>query len=361
MSNLCRLTWYTLIGWFRSRASLQAENLALRQQINVLRRKSPKRATFTNVDRSFFAGLYGLCPGVLSALAIVRPETVIRWHRAGFRSYWRWKSRPPGGRPKTALKVRQLIREMSVANPLWGAPRIHGELLKLGIDIGQTTVAKYMARGRRPPSQGWKTFLRNHADGIASIDLFVVPTISFQLLYGVLILQHDRREILWLGATTHPSAEWISRQLSEAYGWEQGPRYLVRDRDGIYGDVFIRRLRAMGIRDRPTAPRSPWQNGYCERLIGSIRQECLDHVVVFGERHLWQLLRSYANYYNQSRTHLSLNKDAPVSRAIQTVGRILPCQSWADCTINMCGFSLRQGQRAVGQLYRTPLTYYHCS
>ena len=324
MSNICRLIWYALVGRFRSRASLEAENLALRQQINVLRRKSPKRATFTNVDRAFFAWLYGLAPGVLSALAIVRPETVIRWHRAGFRSYWRWKSRPQGGRPKTALEVRQLIREMSVANPLWGAPRIHGELLKLGIDIGQTTVAKYMARGRRPPSQGWKTFLRNHADGIASIDLFVVPTISFQLLYGLLILQHGRREILWLAATRHPSTEWVSRQLTEACGWQQGPRYLVRDRDGVYGDVFIRRLRAMGIRDRPTAPRSPWQNGYCERLIGSIRRDCLDHVVVFGERHLRQLLLSYANYYNQTRTHLSLNKDAPVSRAIQTVGRILP-------------------------------------
>ena len=152
----------------------------------------------------------------------------------------------------------------------------------------------------------------------------MVPTISFQLLYGLLILRHSRREILWLGVTTHPSAEWISRQLTEAYGWEQGPCYLVRDWDSIYGEVFIRRLRVMGIRDRPTAPRSPWQNGYCERLIGSIRRDCLDHVVVFGERHLRHLLRSYANYYNQTRTHLSLNKDAPVSRAIQTVGGILP-------------------------------------
>jgi transposase InsO family protein len=156
------------------------------------------------------------------------------------------------------------------------------------------------------------------------MDLFVVPTISFQLLYGLLILQHGRREILWLGTTTHPSAEWISRQLTEAYGWQQGPRYLVRDRDNIYGDVFIRRLRAMGIRDRPIAPRSPWQNGYFERLIGSIRRDCLDHVVVFGERHLRHLLRTYATYYNQSRTHLSLNKDSPVSRAVETVGRILP-------------------------------------
>jgi transposase InsO family protein len=217
-----------------------------------------------------------------------------------------------------------LIRDISIANPLWGAPRIHGELLKLGIDVGQTAVAKYMARGRRPPSQGWKTFLRNHADGIASIDLFVVPTISFQLLYALLILKHGRREILWLGVTTHPTAEWISRQLTEVCGWEQGPRYLVRDRDSIYGDIFIRRLRAMGIRDRPIAPRSPWQNGYCERLIGSIRRDCLDHVVVFGERHLREVLQSYATYYNQARTHLSLNKDAPVSRAVQAVGPILP-------------------------------------
>jgi transposase InsO family protein len=324
MIELCRLIWCGLIGLFRSRASLEIEILALRHQLNILRRKSPKKLTLSNIDRLVFAGLYRWERGILGALTIIKPETLIRWHRAGFRSYWRWKLRPQGGRPKTELEVRRLIREMSVANPLWGAPRIHGELLKLGIDVGQTTVAKYMARGRQPPSQGWKTFLRNHADGIASMDLFVVPTISFQLLYGLLILQHGRREILWLGATTHPSAEWISRQLTEACGWEQGPRYLVRDRDSIYGEVFIQRLRAMGIRDRPTAPRSPWQNGYCERLIGSIRRDCLDHVIVFGERHLRHLLRSYANYYNQTRTHLSLNKDSPISRAVEIVGRILP-------------------------------------
>jgi transposase InsO family protein len=168
--------------------------------------------------------------------------------------------------------------------------------------IARPVHTKYMARGRRPPSQGWKRFLRKHADGIASMDPFVVPMISFRLLYGLLILRHGRREILWLDATIHPSAEWISRQLTEAYGWEQGPGYLVRDRASIYGAVFIRRLRAMGIRDRPIAPRSPWQNGYCERLIGSIRRECLDHVAVFGERHLRHLLRFYAKYYNQTRT-----------------------------------------------------------
>jgi transposase InsO family protein len=217
-----------------------------------------------------------------------------------------------------------LIRDISIANPLWGAPRIHGELLKLGINVGQTTVAKYMARGRRPSSQGWKTFLRNHADGVASMDLFVVPTISFRLLYGVLILHHGRREILWIATTAYPSAEWIARQLTEAFGWEEAPRYIIRDRDRAYGDIVVRRLRAMGIRDRPTSPRSPWQNGYCERLIGSIRRDCLDHVVVFGEQHLRHLLQSYANYYNQTRTHLSLNKDCPTTRPIGTVGRILP-------------------------------------
>jgi transposase InsO family protein len=324
MRDLRRLIWCGLIGFFRSRASLEAEIVVLRHQLNVLRRKSPKRPIFGNIDRLIFAGLYGLAPNVLSALAIVRPETVIRWHRTGFRLCWRWKSKSPGGRPKLPVDIRTLIRDISLANPLWGAPRIHGELLKLGITIGQTTVAKYMARTRRPPSQGRKTFLRNHTDGIASMDLFVVPTISFQLLYGLLILKHGRREILRLAATAHPSAEWISRQLMEAYGWEEAPCYLVRDRDSVYGEVFIRRLRAMGIRNRPTAPRSPWQNGYCERLIGSIRRECLDHIVVFGERHLQHLLRVYANYYNRTRTHLSTNKDSPVSRAVESFGRILP-------------------------------------
>src|SRR5215471_2405140 len=320
MSDLCRLIWCALIGLFRSRAALEAEILVLRHQLNVLRRKSPKRLAFGNIDRLVFACLYRVAPEVLDALEILKPQTVIRWHRAGSRAYWRWKSRPRGGRPKTPADVRQLIRDMSVANPLWGAPRIHGELLKLGIDLGQTTVAKYMVRRRQPPSQGWKTFLRNLADGIASMDLFVVPTISFRLLYGFLILQHSRRELLCLGVTARPSAHWIARQLTEAYGWQQTPRYIVRDRDCVYGDVVIQRLRAMGIRDRPISPRSPWQNGYSERLIGSIRRDCLDHVVVLGERHLRHLLNAYQKYYNEARTHLSLHKDAPVPRAVQTVG-----------------------------------------
>src|SRR5262245_56475437 len=182
MSDLCRLIWCGLIGLFRSRAALEAEILVLRHQLNVLRRKSPKRVSCGSIVRLLLVGLYRLALGVLDALKIIRPETLMRWHRAGFRAYWRWKSRPRGGRPTTPGDIRRLIREMSVANPLWGAPRIHGEFLKLGIDVGQTTVAKYMARRRMPPSPGWKTFLRNHADGIASMDLFLVPTISFRFV-----------------------------------------------------------------------------------------------------------------------------------------------------------------------------------
>jgi transposase InsO family protein len=222
-----------------------------------------------------------------------------------------------------SLEVRRLIREMSIANPLWGAPRIHGELLKLGIDIGQTSVAKYMARRRAPPSQGWRTFVRNQADGIPAMDLFVVPTISFRLLYGLLIMGHGRRQILWLGVTAHPTAEWIANQLTHACGWEQIPRYLIRDRDRAYGEIFVRRVRSIGIRDRPTSPRSPRQNAYAERLIGSIRRECTDHIVIFGDRHLCHVLLSYMGYYNGTRTHLSLNKDAPISRAAEKAGRII--------------------------------------
>jgi transposase InsO family protein len=323
MGDLCKLIWCAFTRLFRPRASLEAEIPVLRHQLNVLRRKSPRRIAFTGFDRMVFAGLYRLAPSVLDALKIVKPATVIGWHRAGFRAYWRWKARSRGGRPRIPAEIRELIREMSMANPLWGAPRIHGELVKLGIEIGQTTVAKYMAKRRRPPSQGWKTFLHNHADGIAAMDLFVVPTISFRLLYGLLILQHARRELLWLAVTAHPTAEWIARQLTEAFGWRDLPRYLVRDRDRAYGSDFIRRIRAMGIRDRPTAARSPWQNGYAERLIGSIRRECLDHVIVFGEHHLGRLLRSYQKYYNECRTHLSLDKDAPLSRTIIVRGRIV--------------------------------------
>jgi hypothetical protein len=257
MLDLCRLIFGMASDLLRSQVALEAEILVLRQQINVLRRANPKRLRFVSVDRLILGGVCRLFPNMYGALAIVRPETVVRWHRAGFRSYWRWKSRCRCGRPAVPPEIRQLIRQMSVANPFWGAPRIHGELLKLGIDVGQTSVGKYMVRRRDAPSQGWKTFLRNHADGIAAVDLFVVPTISFRLLYGLLIMGHGRRQLLWFGVTAHPTAEWIANQLTEACGWEQIPRYLVRDRDGAYGEIFIRRVRSIGIRDRPTSPRSP--------------------------------------------------------------------------------------------------------
>ncbi len=322
MRDVCRLICLALIGLFRSRASLQAEILTLRHQLNVLRRKSPQRLTFSSIDRLVFAGLYGLAPGVLDTLKIVRPQTVIRWHRAGFRAYWRWKSRPRSGRPKTRLEIRQLIREIS-RQPVVGRTTASWRASQARHRCRTNHRCKVYGKGKATAVPGVEDVLHNHADGIASIDLFVVPTISFRLLYGLLLLHHDRRQILWLGVTAHPTAEWISHQLTEAYGWKVAPRYIIRDRDAVYGDVFIRRLRAMSIRDRPTAPRSPWQNGYCERAIGSIRRECLDHVVVFGERHLRHLLRSYATYYNEARTHLSVNKDAPSPRTVHAVSRIL--------------------------------------
>jgi transposase InsO family protein len=211
---------------------------------------------------------------------------------------------------------------MSVENPLWGSPRIHGELLKLGFAVAQSSVAKYMVKRRGPPSQGWRTFLHNHAPDIAAMDLFVVPTIGFDLLYALIIVRLDRRGLVWINVTTNPTAEWIARQLTEAFPWDEAPHYLIRDRDQIYGAIVTRRLRAMGIRDKPTAPASPWQNGFAERLIGSIRRECVDHFIVLGEAHLRRILRSYARYYNDIRTHRSLDKDAPVSRPVQRTGII---------------------------------------
>jgi transposase InsO family protein len=272
MFDTLKLLACFVVSLFRSKGRLEAEIVVLRHQLNVLRRGMPSRARLTLIDRLVFVWLYRLRPSVQSSVVIVQPETVVRWHREGFRLYSRWKSRTHGGRPRIPSELRRLIHEMSRANPLWGAPRIHGELLKLGIAVAQSTVAKYMARGRRPPSQTWKAFLRNHAAGIAAVDLFVVPTIGFRLLYVLVILGHDRRRILSFGVTSHPTAEWIARQITDAFPWTEAPRYLIRYRDAVYGQIVTRRLNSMGIRDRPTAPRSPWQNGYVERLIGSIRR-----------------------------------------------------------------------------------------
>jgi transposase InsO family protein len=306
----------------KSRASLEAENLVLRQQVIVLSRQSRSRVRLRNIDRLIFVWLYRFFPAILNTITVVKPETIIRWHRSGFRAYWRWKSRRCGGRPKIDRESRDLIRRMSKENPLWGAPRIHGELLMLGIEVAQSTVARYMTRRQGPPSQGWKTFLRNHAAGIASIDLFVVRTISFKLLYGLVILRHARRRLVNISVTNNPTAEWIAGQVTDAFPWDEAPRHLIRDRDRAFGVAYIRRIRAMGIRDHPTAPRSPWQNGHVERLIGSIRCESLDHFIVFGEAHLRGVLKAYASYYNEIRTHLSLDKDAPDFRRAQKFGRI---------------------------------------
>src|SRR5436189_1870406 len=307
---------------FKSKSRLEAENAALRHQLAVLQRKVRGRVQFTNSDRLFFIQLYRWFPSVLKAITVIRPETLVRWHRAGFRCYWRWKSRPVGGRPQIDTDLRALIRRMSIENSLWGAPRIHGELLKLGFELAQSSVAKYMVKRRGPPSQGWRTFLRNHAPDIAAIDLFVVPTIGFDLLYAFIIVRLDRRDLVWINVTANPTAEWVARQITEAFPWDEAPCHLIRDRDRIYGSVVTRRLRAMGIRDKPTAPASPWQNGFAERLIGSIRRECVDHIIVLGEMHLRRVLKSYADYYNSVRTHRSLNKDAPVSRPVQQTGVI---------------------------------------
>ena len=226
-------------------------------------------------------------------------------------------------RPQIDADLRVLIRRMSVDNPLWGAPRIHGELLKLGFEVAQSSVAKYMVKRCEPPSQGWRTFLHNHAPDIAAMDLFVAPTIGFDLLYVLVIIRLERRNLVWINVTPHPTAEWIARQVTEAFPWNEAPRYLIRDRDRVYGAAVTHRLRAMGIRDKPIAVGSPWQNAFAERSIGSIRRECTDHIVALGERHLRRVLRSYARYYNEMRTHRSLGKDSPVSRSVQRTGRII--------------------------------------
>jgi transposase InsO family protein len=308
---------------FKSKSRLEAENAALRHQLIVLRRRVRGRTQLTNGDRLFLVQLYRWFPSVLRAITIIRPGTLVRWHRAGFRRYWRWKSRFLGGRPQIDAELRALIRRMSADNPLWGAPRIHGELLKLGFEVAQSSVAKYMVKRCGPPSQGWRTFLRNHAPDIAAMDLFVVPTIGFDLLYVLVIIRLERRNLVWINVTPNPSAEWVARQITEAFPWTEAPSYLIRDRDRVYGAAVMHRLRATGIRDKPIAPGSPWQNGFAERLIGSIRRECVDHILVLSETHLRRILKSYARYYNELRTHRSLDRDAPLSRPVQRIGSIM--------------------------------------
>jgi transposase InsO family protein len=264
-----------------------------------------------------------LWPSLLGVAHVVQPETILRWHRTGFKAFWRWKSRNRAGRPKIDRGLRDLIQRMSKENPQWGAARIHGKLLMLGYEVAQSTVSKYMVRPPKPSSQSWKTFLQNHAEAIAAIDMCVVPTLTFDLLFAFLVLGHGRRQLLWFEVTRHPTAQWLARQITEAFPWGLAPAYLVRDNDRAYGHVFRSRVRAMGIRDRPISLGSPWQNGYAERLIGTLRHECLDRMLILGESHLRRVLASYATYYNQARTHLALQKDARLHRSVQRSGVIV--------------------------------------
>jgi putative transposase len=306
---------------FRSRVALHAEILALRHQLLVLQRTNQgRKLRLSGTDRLFWVWLSRLWRGWRSALVIVKPETVIAWHRRGFRLYWSWKSRHRQGRPSVSREVIDLIRKMSLANPLWGAPKVHGELLKLGFELSESTVAKYLVGHRRPPSQTWRTFLTNHSKTLVSSDFFVVQTGLFRVLFVFVILSHDRRRLVHVAVTEHPTSEWVAHQLLEAFPWDSAPRYLLHDRDGSYGENFSEAARRLGIREVLTAAQSPWQNAYVERLIGSIRRECLDHVIVLNESGLRRILKSYFEYYERSRTHLSLGKDAPVSRPVQPLG-----------------------------------------
>jgi putative transposase len=248
----------------------------------------------------------------------VQPETVTGWQRKRFKQYWWRLSQPRGpGRPRVYLEIRKLVRTMAAANPIWGAPRIHGELLKLGFEISERTVSRLMPKDRKP-TQTWMTFLRNHVGQSVSIDFFTVATIRLRILYVFIVLAHDCRRVIHFNVTEHPTAVWAAQQIIEAFPEDRAPRFMVRDHDGIYGESFRSRVEGMNIEEIRIAPRSPWQNCYVERVIGSIRRECLNYVIVFNDNHLRRLLKNYFRYYHESRTHLSLNKDAPESRPIQS-------------------------------------------
>ena len=317
----------------RSRRELALENLALRQQLAILHRKT-KRPRLTQADRAFWVALCGRWPNWQNALLIVKPETVIGWHRKGFKLYWTWKSRKRTGRPSIDAEIRTLIRRMARENPTWGAPRIHGELLMLGFEVGEATVSRYMPRRRKPPSQTWRAFLQNHTQDLVSIDFFVVPTATFRVLYVFLVLEHERQRVVHFNVTEGPSAQWTGQQLVNTFPYDSAPKYVIRDRDKIYGANFVRRVRAMGIEQVLTAPQSPWQNPYCERIIGTIRRDCLDHVIVLSEQHLRRILRKYLEYYHGSRTHLALDKDAPSSAsAIPPMGGRSSHSRWSAACI----------------------------
>lgn len=318
MTELIKPYMGFLAAVLKSRARFQAENLALRHQLCVYER-SVKRPKVKPADRVLWSLLARAWTGWRDALIFVKPDTVIRGQRKRFKEHWRKLSQSgEAGRPPIADEVKELIRTMSSMNPTWGSPRIVGELAKIGITVTKPTVDKYRVRVRKPPSPTWRTFLKNHAKEIVSIDFLVVPTVRFRVLYVLLFLSIERRHIVHFAVTEHATAVWAAQQVVEAFPWDTAPKYLLRGRDGVYGDWFRRRVKNMGIEEVLTAPHSPWQNPYSERLNGSIRRECLDHVIVFNENHLRRVLAGYIEYYNGSRTHLSLDMDSPNSRPAQT-------------------------------------------
>jgi transposase InsO family protein len=298
---------------------LIVENLALRQQLAVMK-QSIKRPKIRKRDRAFWVILSQFWKSWRDALIIVKPETVIRWHRKGFKLFWTLKSRKKtAGRPPIDTETKKLIEDMAKANPLWGAPRIHGELLKLGVGVSERTVSNIIKsyRPAKPPSQTWRTFLRNHMHNSFAIDFFTVPTATFNIIYVFVVLWHKNRKVVHFNLTMHPTATWTAQQVVEACPWDTAPKYLLRDRDAIYGHVFRNRVKNMGINDVISAPRSPWQNPYVERIVGSIRRDCINHVIVLNEEHLKRILTEYFEYYHHDRTHISLSKDTPLDRPTQ--------------------------------------------
>jgi putative transposase len=308
---------------FRSRASLELELVALRHQVTVLRRRRPHRLRLLSADR-LWVWLYRVRPQVLETLVLVKPATVIKWHHKGFRIYWRWRSRGPG-RPKTNGEIRDLIRQMSVDNPLWGAPRVHGELLKLGIEVSQATVGRYLPRRPKAPSPTWRSFLQNHMTVIVAVDMFAVATATFRLPYAVIVLDHHRRRVVHFEVTQNPTQVWIAQQITEAFPRDTAPPICSEIETRHMASASRIAFERWGIEEVLTAPRSPWQSPYVETIIGSIRRECLDHVIIFNETHLRRVLSCYFRYYHKSRTHPSLNKDCPDSRRVQphSAGKIV--------------------------------------
>ena len=301
----------------KKRRDLALENLALRQQLGVLKRRK-RVPRLKKGDRVFWVVLSRIWAPWRKALHMVNADTVVGWQRKGFRIYWaRISQRNSGGRPQASSEVRALIKRMATANPYWGAPRIHGELLKLGLEISERTVSRLMPKYRKPPSQTWKAFLNNHVQDLVSVDFFTVPTVSFRVLFVFVVLAHHRRRVVHFNVTEHPTAGWTGQQMVEAFPEDTAPRYLLRDRDKIYGYDFRERIQGLSIEEVLSAPASPRQRAYVESLIGSARRDCLDHVIVLGEGHLRRILKSYLEYYHPSRTHLGLGKDTPEPRAIQ--------------------------------------------